>query len=95
VGLEAVDRRVHAVVGDDAPAVALDVDPRIRAGRHDHAGAVEPVALDEAVARALLDVEVLGGRVRPEVIADDPDPVAAIRQEIVEPATTITPAAAA
>src|SRR5262249_25728132 len=66
VGLEAVDRRMNPVVADELPAVAFDIDPRVGAGGRDHTGAVEPVVLDEAVARALLDVEILRGRMGPE-----------------------------
>src|SRR6266511_833435 len=70
---------VEAEVADELVVAALGVAPAVgeMVGRDD-AAPVEEVPDHRATDRALLDVDVLGGHVGPETVADDADPVAAV-----------------
>ena len=78
MGLEAVERGVVAGVVGDQPAVALDVDPGVGAGK---GCSVEGVADEPARGRAFLDVDALGGR-RTDVVVADQVVVAAVRRAV-------------
>src|SRR5205814_1415153 len=70
---------VAAVVAGHGVPAALHVDPGVGEVLPGDTPAVEGVAGHDAVHRALLDVDLLGRHVRPEVVVQDLVAVAAIR----------------